>query len=309
MVGWAMAVIAAAVLASACGRANYDPFDAAMDSSSVDAPGETGPADTTTGDGGDDASSDADATSDAGPGCADALGEGLVASWTFDEMSETTAIDATGAGHDGTLLGTTSRIPGRVGSAASFPGIDDRVDVGSDPALGLQFPMTLTAWVRPDRLVDDARHSIFGRDDAVGFRQFEWGISDSRMPAITLYPDCISEGQVWVGADRQVRIDGAWTHVAVTFGVDFTVTHYIEGAEAGGGPLSRATICPEVISSSIGGTPYGPYPWDGAIDEVRFYDRVLSECEIAELRCLGTWHCADGVQSCGETGIDVGADC
>jgi hypothetical protein len=237
------------------------------------------------------------------------LAEGLIASWTFDEGAGAMVLDASGGGHDGTLVGTAVRATGRVGGGVRFSSPDDRVDVGTDPSLGLQFPMTLTAWVNPDRLVIDSRHSIVGRDDGAGTRQFEWGVNSSRTPIFTLYPDCTTAGQLGVGASATVGIDGSWTHVAVTFSRDFVVSHFVDGVAAGSGSLSRATICAEIISTSVGGTPYGPYPWEGALDEVRLYGRELSECEIAAIRCLGDWHCVDGEQNCGESSVDTGADC
>jgi hypothetical protein len=298
-------VTALSLLVAACGRASYDPLDATPDTA-ADATLDASP-DTAI-----DATLDAspDTAVDSGPvGCDEMLEEGLVASWTFDEATGAMVVDATGNGHDGTLEGSAARATGRVGAGMRFSSPDARVDVGTDPSLSLQFPMTLTAWVNPDRLVSDTRHSIVGRDDGAGTRQFEWGISSSRMAAVTLYPDCMSDGQVWVDGTTTVGIDGSWTHVAVTLSRDFVVSHYVDGAAAGSGALSRATICPEIISMSIGGTPYGPYPWEGALDEVRFYSRELSECEIAELRCLGDWHCVDGEQNCGESDVDTGADC
>jgi hypothetical protein len=242
--------------------------------------------------------------------CNGSIVDGLVGLWAFDDGAGTTAGDSSGNGHIGSLLGTPTWVEGRVAGALQFSAPDDRVGVGTAPELGLQFPMTLTAWVKPDRLTSDARHSIVGRDDAdPGARQFEWGVSRNRDAAVTLYPDCVTDPQHWSGARATLGIDGSWTHVAVTFDEAFEVAHYVDGVLVLTAPLTSATICSASATTYIGGTPKGPYPWEGALDEVRLYERALTPCEITQVYCVGTWHCANGTQDCAESAVDVGADC
>src|SRR4051812_22134562 len=57
---------------------------------------------------------------------------GLVAAYSFDEGSGTTASDASGNGHGGTVAGATWAT-GKFGSALSFNGTSSHVDL---PALG-----------------------------------------------------------------------------------------------------------------------------------------------------------------------------
>jgi hypothetical protein len=184
-----------------------------------------------------------------------------------------------------------------------------RVDLGSDDEVGLRIPVTFTAWIRPGRI--EGLHSIVGRDDGAGFRQFQWRVSKERIPHFTLYPDCDSDGQLAVSADDPIAIDGIWTHVAMAIDASANVTHYINGAPSGTLDLPRATICPSAASTYLGGTPFSldAYMWNGAIDEVRVYDRALPSCELAAVHCHGDWHCDNGVQDCGETGVDTGGDC
>src|SRR5688572_17807364 len=71
---------------------------------------------------------------------------GLVAAYAFDEVSGTTAVDATGAGNNGVVVGGTWA-PGRYGGALSFDGTNDYVGL---PALGTFYNsgFTLEAWVQ-----------------------------------------------------------------------------------------------------------------------------------------------------------------
>ncbi|MCL5096107.1 MAG: hypothetical protein M1608_00955 [Candidatus Omnitrophica bacterium] len=78
--------------------------------------------------------------------------EAMIAHWTFDEGSGTTAIDSVG-GFNGTLVGGVSYIPGRIGSGAlQFDGIDGHVEVGgTNTVLELVgTPYTISWWAKAE---------------------------------------------------------------------------------------------------------------------------------------------------------------
>ena len=75
---------------------------------------------------------------------------GLVAAYSFDEATGTTAADGSGNGNNGTLVnGTTWSTSAKFGGAANFDGVNDRIDVPDSASLDLTTGMTLEAWVRP----------------------------------------------------------------------------------------------------------------------------------------------------------------
>ena len=61
----------------------------------------------------------------------------------------TTAADATGKGHTGTISGATWSTAGKNGGALSFDGVNDWVTVADANDLDLSNGMTLSAWVNP----------------------------------------------------------------------------------------------------------------------------------------------------------------
>jgi hypothetical protein len=73
---------------------------------------------------------------------------GLVATYGFEETSATMAVDTAGL-NPGTLNGPTRSASGRLGSALSFDGVNDRVDVADSNSLDVTTGMTLEAWVLP----------------------------------------------------------------------------------------------------------------------------------------------------------------
>src|SRR5687767_12724020 len=62
---------------------------------------------------------------------ANASASDLVAAYSFNEGTGSTATDVSGNGHPGTVAGATWTTEGRYGGALSFDGTDDRVDLGS----------------------------------------------------------------------------------------------------------------------------------------------------------------------------------
>ena len=75
----------------------------------------------------------------------------LRAGYGFNEGTGTSAGDASGNGATGAISGAAWTASGRFGGALSFDGIDDRVTVGSAPALNVTTG-TIEAWVRLDTL-------------------------------------------------------------------------------------------------------------------------------------------------------------
>ena len=61
----------------------------------------------------------------------DALLNGLVGWWKFDEGSGTVAYDSSGNGNDGNLTNGPTWTTGKIGGALSFDGVDDFVDVSN----------------------------------------------------------------------------------------------------------------------------------------------------------------------------------
>jgi hypothetical protein len=238
----------------------------------------------------------------------DPLGSGLAGWWPFDDGVGLVARDASGHDRSGALLGGPVWIPGQVGGALQFDGDDDRVSIGSASVFDLRFPMTMAAWVRADVLISLARHSIVGRDEPVPVtvRSFEWGVAIDGDVSLTTYPGCVTEGQLYTYG-QQIAI-ATWSHLALTLAGDGTATHYIDGVRVHTETIEPIT-CGMDATTYLGGTPYGPYQWHGALDEIRIYDRALDACEIEGLFCYGGWHCSNGRQDCGETAVDEGADC
>src|SRR6476660_3289792 len=82
---------------------------------------------------------------------------GITAGYAFDEVSGTTAADASGHSIVGTLTNGPTFAAGKYGNAVALDGINDYVTLGNPTSLRLTGSMTISAWIFSTSFpVDDA---------------------------------------------------------------------------------------------------------------------------------------------------------
>ena len=74
---------------------------------------------------------------------------GLIAAYSFNEGTGTSAADASGNGHTGVISGATWSTQGKFGNALSFDGVNDWITVNATSLLNLTSAITMEAWVFP----------------------------------------------------------------------------------------------------------------------------------------------------------------
>ena len=78
----------------------------------------------------------------------DAILNGLVGWWKFDEGSGTVAYDSSGNGHDGNLTNGPTWVAGKIGGALSFDGVNDHVIAHNFLGIGGSNPRSISAWIK-----------------------------------------------------------------------------------------------------------------------------------------------------------------
>jgi hypothetical protein len=196
---------------------------------------------------------------------------GLVAAYAFNETSGTTVIDVSG-NNNGTMGSTVTRIAtGKFGGALVFNGTNTLVTIPNSASLQLTTGMTLEAWVNPSAATSAWRDVIYKGNDNYYLSATS---TSSGKPA----------GGGTFGATT-VETFGAtilpvntWTHLAVTYD-GATLRLYVNGAQVSSlartGNLLTSTNPLQIGGDSI----YGQF-FQGMIDEVRVYNRALSQAEI-----------------------------
>jgi hypothetical protein len=197
---------------------------------------------------------------------------GLVLAFGFNTGSGTTVSDASGNGNTGTISGASWSAQGRFGGALSFNGSSAMVVVPASASLNLSSGMTLQAWILPTAAQSGWR-TIMQREVDTYFLN----ASNSNGPLLPSGGGTIGGAVNWLSGSSASPVN-AWTHVALTYDGSM-LRLYVNGALASSRAQSGA-IETNANALRIGGNvPYGEF-FQGLIDEVRVYNRALSQAEI-----------------------------
>jgi len=181
----------------------------------------------------------------------DSLTSGLVGWWTFDGPDMLTNIaDKSGQGDNGSLIhsssGTTT-VPGKVGQALSFDGINDYVTLGASYN-GVQ---SVSFWIKV--ATSTTLQKILDLNGTATVTIDSGTLNGNNFTSPTRYVD---------GTAASTINDTNWHHVAITTGT---------GINASAMNIGR-------ISAAYLG---------GSLDDVRIYSRALSAAEVLQLYNLG----------------------
>ena len=206
-------------------------------------------------------------------GVANIAEDGLVAYWPFDEGSGKKAEDVTGNGHDGKFAGAPKWVDGKFGTALEFDGEEDHVVVADDAALAIEENITFMAWFSPGDVLTSRRLMV--KNNSI-FVIFDFGNKDS-IDFLVKPDNTFAESTT---TDWKV---GEWYHFAGTFDGK-TMKVYVNG-KLEGEAANNVPIAPSDLELWIGGDDFGR-PTDffpGTIDEVRLYEKTLTEAEIQKV--------------------------
>ena len=226
----------------------------------------------------------------------DAILNGLVGWWKFDEGSGTVAYDSSGNGNDGNLTNGPTWATGKIGGALSFDGVNDYVDFGQKN-LGVNSNLSVSYWFKPNNgngvIVEQGwnfTHNEFGwvvylgaNDYAPAARSISFGSGDES-------GNYNSKAIVQDAADT---VDlNVWQHVSV-IKVGTNIKIYLVGSLSHEGQIQKSAITYNSgYSLSIGkdltdtGSNYNSL-YQGLLDDIRIYDRALSAAEVQALYNMG----------------------
>ena len=184
----------------------------------------------------------------------------LVSHYKFDG-------DATDSvnGNHGTEVGGPTYNPGFYSQAIDLDGIDDYVDCGDDSSFDITGSITLSA------LIKGTFNSGW---DPIITKGYDWMLSRGIGDEATFF--CIGVGSV-IGSTN--INDDQWHHVAGVYNGSSLYLYVDGGLDASGSASGSLSFsAPNVY---IGGSPTQSF--NGLIDDVRIYDRALSEDEVKTL--------------------------
>ncbi len=214
--------------------------------------------------------------------------ESQLATWLkLDEAAGTVAQDSSGGGNPGLLvdLEPEDRVPGMFGGALAFDGSGERVEI--DNLSTTDF--TVSFWMRTTQsfpVSDSAAGGARIFDADVGGLTNDWIIAGTRsgtgVDRITFHTGH-ADGSANTFAHGASAVNtGGWRHVAVTRdSLSGEMKVYLDGlldASATGGTDALDANSGVAIGGTAAGTSFA-----GDLDQIRFYDRVLSPEEVGNL--------------------------
>ena len=210
---------------------------------------------------------------------------GLVGHWKFDEGSGTSTADASGNGNNGTLQNGLTWTTGQVGGALRFDGTNDLVLVPDAASLKPTSTLSVFLWINKESS-DTAIRTAIAKENA---SNRGWLIYHENTDKLTCGID--TDNNQRYDADELLTSTntvsrGGWHHVGFTFNRG-VLTVYVDGLANGAKTLTETNVPSDLDALQIGIRGDGrTQPWFGLLDEVRIYNRVLSDAEIAALAQL-----------------------
>jgi uncharacterized protein (TIGR02145 family) len=215
---------------------------------------------------------------------ADDLENGLVGHWTFDggDITSTTAIDRSGQGNNGTLTNVPKPTAGIIGQGIRFDSTQSQSITAASAIGDISSDVTFGGWVKP---------TVSG--SGYFFSRGQDGYGDGWSLLLYAKAGAVPQAAIVDSNPSQRTVNGittlqagTWYHIigvrnSAAGSIKIYVNGQYEGEATGSGPNLR--------NSSVG-LRFGAYNagfFEGTIDDVRIYNRILSATEIQKLYALG----------------------
>ena len=200
---------------------------------------------------------------------------GKVLHLTFEEPSGNKVYDISGFKNDGTIYGAT-RTTGIIGKALKFDGVDDYVEIVDNPTIQPTDAITVTGWVNLRSFTQYGGIVCRGLANNGYFLMLAASDTSLRWEVNTDV-----SGRVYTHSKTKLEYN-KWYHFACTYDgskIAIYINGKLESTYAGEGKI----VYPSARNLYVGRSEYGDKYLDGIIDEVRIYNRALTEQEIRAL--------------------------
>jgi len=212
---------------------------------------------------------------------ANATPDGMLAGYSFNQGSGTTAADSSGNGITGTLSATTWTTAGKYGNALSFNGTTSFVNLGIPTLLSITGSMTWAAWVKATATPSNDGQIISMSADNGG-----WQLKTTPDTGPQTFGVKVTgSGGSAYRYSQTVWTLNTWYHVAgvynaTTQSLDIYVNGILDNGKLRGTVPSAQVL--QNVNVNIGRRPAGYY-FAGVIDDIRIYNRALSQAEIQSI--------------------------
>ena len=210
---------------------------------------------------------------------------GLMMEWRLDENTGTTSVDASGNGNSATLFGSVSPlwVSGRFGNALSFDGLDQFAESNLNiPSLGtINAPYSISTWVKiPAGTTSGNVIHISNNSNGLGWCIPFIAIESGKFSAISY------NGTDVHAIQSDTPSTDVWHHVVTTWSSSTGLRLYVDGVLKSTAAQTNfaASGSPAYVQLARGaGCTANTGFFRGSIDDVRVYNKVLSQVQISAL--------------------------
>jgi hypothetical protein len=199
---------------------------------------------------------------------------------------EGNANDSSGNNRNGTAVGTPTYAAGKTGygqaiALATSAGVSAAVSLGANPAFNPTGSFSVSAWINPTTWTGTNANTIVSNNNG----SFGWAITRANSNQIRFRTSGTGGTDLDSGAATLITTS-TWTHIVCVYdSVNKTKAIYINGALA-----NQATVTADITSTTVntyigarsGATTTATLSnyFTGSIDEVRMYNKALSDAEV-----------------------------
>jgi chitodextrinase len=198
------------------------------------------------------------------------LPSGLIAAYTFGEGTGSTTADDSGNGNTGTLVNGPVWSTGKYGTALSYNGVNSYVSIRNTFDI-TAIPFTIAAWVNPTNY--NGYRKIFSK-------RTNWAANAMRVDVTLSTGDghiALEQPNSSVAFSYSPPLN-TWTHIAVVASATGT-SLYVNGSLIQSlGVFTLGTSATAQVRIGLAGD--GQDPMLGLIDNLRIYNRALSQSEV-----------------------------
>jgi hypothetical protein len=216
----------------------------------------------------------------------------LVANWRFNEGSGASASDSAGYDHVGTV-NSDGWLPSYQAQGIDFEKVDaDYIDIPDNDSFsftdGNDLPFSLCAWINIESFGGGADYVIVSKYDSTGaFREYTFFIDDDKLTIVCSHANDFGQR---IGRYYNTALStGVWYFVVATYdgtelegGLDLYINATnVDDQSQSAGAYTGMTNTNSKLAIGAQGNPSNYF--DGFIDEVRLYNKTLSQAEVSEL--------------------------
>ena len=193
---------------------------------------------------------------------------------------ENDVLDSIGS-YDGVVLGSPVYSDGKYGNSIRLDGSEDYITV-NDYVVDTADDFSMFVWLRRDDVLSGVEAIAYisqnangdAGDTLLGF--YDTGVMGACIQGVAVETD----GQVYT--ESLIGIDSPWIHVGLTY-ADSTIKLYADGVLVGQGTANPDKCEGLTYIGAVNSNGSMVSHWNGYMDDLRFYHRVLSDADIADL--------------------------